>query len=1656
MLCKQLNQEMLPRVREAIMTNNRTIITDAKLMKETLQSLSSKAIPGPQLSESLSEFGDSFPCQNTASPSDLNDIQTGPSNSSNSGPPPKMLTDLGLLDYYPRKLSLRQMRGISADKLKDIKPTGPEGIPWHFLQRVLMANSTARNPDWPLIQQLENRLDVDEDFADFFEDKKRQVTGINPLDVTVATFLCADHFLRQELMLKMSLCQFALPFLLPDGDTAIFLLWAMRSIVKQWRPQSLVGNCGFVEDNIVTSALPTFSFIRLGRCTVSKSKILNLTLSRSEQQQNFFLHSQMEYSDQPREMSDGLVEICWYLPCGKVNLDILPEACAFINLRGEGKAHQKQARFLAKVSNALFVFIDVVGEEEREFLTSLTPSPTQFFLITNSSGNEQKVTPQQMRELFKSLNLQSHQLLVRKDKNDAQFVEILRSKIKSLLTLGEVGQRGLEEMAIVARESGICIDEDEPEINRGKQLANNILIDIHSRDIAEYKQTALPFQGKLWQEWSKAEKEKCRMKHCQNKPMELYGHELNQKQNQIRKIQSEKNVSEEMKQFIAALKKTSEAEQGFFMQWLKLGLDRKSRQIISKLRVQSKTLHKNSKESSTELNELDQKIADSSLGLEHFMRELSQIYEICATLGKERISENTLSMLPGVAADLMLGGFPLELIDGDVSNIPMQWVTAVLKGVTRRVGNDCRIFVLTVLGVQSTGKSTLLNTMFGLQFAVSSGRCTRGAYMQLIKLTGGLETELGSDFILVIDTEGLKAPELASLGDSYEHDNELATLVIGLSDVTLVNMSMENSTEMKDILQIVVHSFIRMRATGKKPICQFVHQNVAGVSAHDQTLRDRQKLLKQLDEMTEAAARMEKLQRVTFCDVLDYDTDRNNWYIPGLWHGVPPMAAVNTGYSEHVFELKKSLFTCFSNCNKKQKALTIPNFIKWMSGLWDQIKHENFIFSFQNSLVAEAYSQLSRNYSAWDLEIRTFAHTWTIETENRIKNTNTEEFPHQSLTLEITTKMEEKKNEILNKLEEYYESRDHNVHLMESYREQFRISIQSLCSQLQNESTQKCEEVIRRREALDKVDKIWDEYNKQIEDEVMILLQYCKKDGKEMDDCKLEEEFKRMWQRTLEKLSYRPSKETNIEADVENLLRKNMPTQGKVISEALRGKVLSKLGLHMFDVKKKHIDQKIGINMLVGFIVETSEVKKARLLSKCLEEECKEDIDSITKKDVDYDSKYCVDILWNLDKNIENNSEPEFKMSEIYKAEFKLHMCGYAAQKFKVMHNVFVNKHNPWKRMENMENQYFELFKQIYTKQDMTEKGAERFAKNCFIPAVREAILNCLGHRIVLDMKKNDSSGEYSNRNSFTVALLVHLKQQDKFDQYLNYINHFKSFANNWLRGQVINYCNTKTNGDTKFIHLAKVHLKEITNEAKEIVREAIAQNVSGEARSFLDLFVDKLKAKLAMPKDSLKLVVFQPASKAGNFAKMVLPHIQEAETSLLQELTTWNVNAMIEQLPVKPHEEILKKLISCNKKCPFCQVCCEIETLGNHQHFSNQHRPTGLNRHRWSNNKHLVMDICTASVASNCKFRNSDTNEQWVKYEDYCTVNDYYKSWIIQKSPSAEAASYWKKVFHIFNQDFAKHYNAEPADITDAWNIPWDRVKDDLNKTYYVSLKFL
>ncbi|XP_065435556.1 up-regulator of cell proliferation-like isoform X1 [Chrysemys picta bellii] len=982
-----------------------------------------------------------------------------------------VLEKLNLEQYRSRQLRLRDLQEINPESIKNWALITLGDLPWHFLRKVMALNGTARSTrpvHGASDDQESNEVQkAHVDYNNLSLSNMDSSNSLHSLDVLCAVLLCSDSFLQQEILSKMSMCQFALPLLLPALETpkCTLMLWAMRDIVRKWRPHSLAESRGFREESLVLTAMPTISFVRLGSCSFSKSKLLNEVLSPSEQHHDFFIHRDMESGNIPREIADGLVEISWYFPAGKENSDLFPEPVAVTNLRGDIESHWLQFSFLTEVSSAVFIVTESINERQYTLLSSLQGSATKYYFIFNCKIEKPEETLQFLYKLESVLKLDKLSVLMRENTlNHAQFVEKLQLTIGSLME-SSLKRASVADTAATARELGIWVDEDSEECQSASKRVAGITAEI--KDVAKYKREMLRLPGSLCKKLAKAEKELFRMQQQGDAASGLHASQQREEWLDLYTRPDKCELTDGMVKFITGLGKLSQVETHYFLKWMKYHLGHIAQGNLSSLQADYKEKCHVRGDDPQHRAKLHEPISSSSLGVEHFMRGLGQFYEAeCAMVkeGKKLKTQRQLIHLPGIAADLMLEGFPLELIDGDVSNIPLHWVTDVLTQLHAKLGGRSRMLVLTVLGGQSTGKSTLLNTMFGLQFAVSSGRCTRGAFMSVIKVAENFRQELGCDVILVIDTEGLKAPELAKLEDSYQHDNELATLVIGLSDITIVNMAMENATEMKGVLQITLDTLLKMKKIRQHPNCQFVHQNVSDVSAHEQNTGDGYQLLEPLDEMTIAAACTEKgIRKTKFPGIIHNDAEKYNWYIPGLWHGVPPMAPVNMEYSESVFELKKYLIEFMRRYSSNRPLKDIPQFSEWVRSLWNAIKHSNSTFSLRNSFVAHSYNQLFTKYSEWEWDFRKEMHLWVSEQETFIQNQPQAEVDHVALSRlnrETWQKLQQEERRVLDSLQNYIGSGAANVLLTGQYREDFIRSTNGLTKELGRYWLRKCEEAL--------------------------------------------------------------------------------------------------------------------------------------------------------------------------------------------------------------------------------------------------------------------------------------------------------------------------------------------------------------------------------------------------------------------------------------------------------------------------------------------------------------------------------------------------------------------------------------------------------------------
>uniref|UniRef100_A0A8C2PQV7 VLIG-type G domain-containing protein n=1 Tax=Cyprinus carpio TaxID=7962 RepID=A0A8C2PQV7_CYPCA len=544
-----------------------------------------------------------------------------------------------------------------------------------------------------------------------------------------------------------------------------------------------------------------------------------------------------------------------------------------------------------------------------------------------------------------------------KDRNQSVIFEEIRRTINNGLMSTESSP--FFKLENVAKNNSIKVDEDnEDDCRSGKEAAQQMIHLLEHKDLTEIKELFLPCQGNLWHQWCQKNKELHRPTLGELRKGSNIEKNKSSKQSELQKIRQQQqtsDLSQFIKIFIQKLNSQAGKEVVYFLKWLGILLDDYTSERLSSFHHQYDEkwstvlkLKKNPDKSQqltgaqVELERVSEKLQGATFGLEHILREIGQIYESCSSVKRNKKDLTFhFSSFPSLAAEMMISGFPLELMDGDAAHVPLIWVTAVLDALIQKLG-DQRAYVLSVLGIQSSGKSTMLNAMFGLQFAVSAGRCTRGAFMQLVRVSEEMKAQLKFDYILVVDTEGLRALELAGRS-TRNHDNEMATFVVGLGNMTLINIFGENTSEMQDILQIVVQAFMRMKKIRLNPSGMFVHQNVSDVTAGEKNMEGRRRLQEKLDEMTKLAAKEEDCDTEFFSDVIAFDVQNDVKYFAQLWEGSPPMAPPNPDYSRNIQELKDTILS------KASKSNGITLFKKRINDLWNALLNENFVFSFKNT-----------------------------------------------------------------------------------------------------------------------------------------------------------------------------------------------------------------------------------------------------------------------------------------------------------------------------------------------------------------------------------------------------------------------------------------------------------------------------------------------------------------------------------------------------------------------------------------------------------------------------------------------------------------------------------------------------------------------------------
>ena len=1440
---------------------------------------------------------------------------------------------------------------------------------------------------------------------------------IHPIDNLLFLIHCSDNILRQNLMLKLSLCQVAIPLLLPDfsNGTVTFLLWAMQSIVKKW---------GYTESSIVDLPSPVVSFLRIGSVPLSKSKILNHVIGNLD----FFFYKGCKGVDCKKKLAQGLVDLCFYLPCSSTDT-FSNNPILFLNLHGDARKSKKQVKFIQKLSILSFVFIKgkemnesamqqikyLAKSNEKTIVFIEKPYSCQFYSHSNIEICEFVVT----LELENKIQRYIQETITKTIKNNKKTSTTLRQNSK------------------IAKHCGIIIDEDNIDCQKAYKKANEIFKRLTEYFPMEAKLKSFPLQGPdCWQSWTKIDRKQYEEIGKQTCDLEKYNAERDAQKMKIRKKMEYycKNLTAPVSTFLNVLLKYSDSIKHYFLSWLKILLDKYNRTVYDQLYKK---------------NYPAEDINSAKIGLEHFFREMGQIYE--TVKGQEKSSK-----YPSIMAKLMVDGYCAELMDGDTAHVAVEWISAVFKEL-HIICNPANFFTLSVIGVQSTGKSTLLNTMFGLNLDTSAGKCTHGVIMRLLSFHKDAKVESKCNYLLLIDTEGLRSSPLSCINN--KHDNELATFVVGLADIAMINITGESIDNLKELLQMVSHGLIRIKNIEINPSCKFVHNQITEPGAEIKITHERKDFLRFLDKCVHQACELEYCvgKYKSFSELMKFNENRDILCLKPLWNGNPPMAKVNLEYAKHVQEFKMSLINHTAQHNILHCSFV--NFSIKINTLWNAVLREQFLFSFKTILEIIVRKEYYQRLSEWDTEFRLCYLDWESKAKVSFR-TNESQDPNEEkeiLLKEFEEILIEALNTIMGKKDRYFNESEYTEILKQwdtKTNEKINEYFQEYMKQAKYTITLLFIEHIREIKVQDMIRTFHAKVNVLVDDLFSSSLDEW------LSDEILEEKFNKEWSAWLESTpsidhEYRSPKQ--IEQQILQILQKHITMDMNLITQKLVKNPLTEW------------NTTFKMNIKVHFHIVNSLIGESDVLNVAEPLTCKwlNDFEFTDETDYSFHS-----VLHQFDQRVGELIRMIEKQNIAYHLVFqftKEFICDIAltvskqVEIFLISSEEKARKNDVKHELEKKKNDFFQILYVLYNnKKEQTDiigirmQGIDEHRESleadrlldshtnvieCLCSIIGKAITRRLKKSLKYEINKDITvfNPIFKSKENFKLSVLKVLLEKKCFDEYKLYFTNPRQSYKKWVEYFVNEHCLAK------FCKLRESKLQYLLESMQMSI---ITTNIDSGNLSFSfwmtefyanihtsdDVFLSEHDiqsiSKVTIPWKSLEDV----KAFKHRFLKCIIP-------TLVKEDSLTMYDGMKDELNNYMWKNLKKTILGCTECCPFCKEMCDAQDVcdKNDKHFIKLHRPKCLAKVLHHPSRNIVVDICTTSVGSNSKFRNADTRWNWKPYKQYQSL---YPNWFISNTIE-EAQPYWKYVIAYFRDDIAKWCGfGKTASVPEEW----DEILEDID----------
>ncbi|CAG8479801.1 12163_t:CDS:2 [Cetraspora pellucida] len=923
----------------------------------------------------------------------------------------------------------------------------------------------------------------------------------------------------------------------------------------------------------------------------------------------------------------------------------------------------------------------------------------------------------------------------------------------------------------------------------------------------------------------------------------------------------------------------------------------------------------------TRINNALEQVDDRSLGIEHLFREAGQIYESSLVNIPKYILQ-----FPRSCAELFIEGQVIELIDGDSGKMPGAWLSSIFKEVSI-IYPDLKVFVVSILGLQSSGKSTLLNALFSCRFAISIGRCTRGLFMRLLFFEKELKKELNVDAILLIDTEGLGAPEKINEKDASQKDRLLATFVMGISNLSLINVLGEYMNDLTEILQIAIVAMARLEKAKIAPDI-FMVQHL--------TERNAAKTSSGQIEFCEALQNALKFADKKFVDVgimnsdclkiLDERIQKGELHkqFRSFRDGASTYAPPSKQYHEDVTKLYEDILNA---CKHSRSIVSFKQWYSLVNSFWKSVKNEHFAVQFKN--LKEMYEFIERGRLIVKVKeainAAFQAHTEQCSDIIRQKITilsSDKNFNTSNLREECVVIIEEELN---HDLSSYHCNKCKKV-------SETRIELENYLKdkeECKTDTLKTIDRYIERRRQATKVQLL------QIL-EARLIGEGCTTEFMDVITNHLKTELKRRSSKRFNEYEHK-----KISDDIWNELRRRVGDKNYISSVELRiENEVKEAYAHAEIVYRKFIERDKFPARLNGNI---SKHFKPNEFLGLADEILKE------KNAVKFESGMIFTLQSKVNQKLEDHDQNIIWNVHLFALE---KFC----EKMQCVQQKWDRQHNPLKILERKESEYRVLIKHRL-EHGFTYASEGNIIAEYLLKAIRIKAVNSGNEkrmRTVLTLNW---------MNSTEHARLKYFKQLAKKVQIREFEDALKHFDNpqvkitEWFKKEVDNSCPEISSEE---------YIKVFEQEFKEVMSEVSKCKSIEEFQNFVESYLNKVEGC---------------EYKMHKVDETNEPDVDSLRDSILETLKSQRWKYKYRKTFKAPSEyEIVMERLGCTESCMFCGAICwgaqgHEENTDNTKKHHSCHQPSGL---RGTNNKHNhVLD------SAPCHLRSDDSMVSWGKIED-------------------------------------------------------------------------